>query len=87
VAVEEWAVDKLGRSEAKRQGKESVKKMEGMFDDIAKDSDQSLIMTAHGVTQLEHPCHGIVQRSRLALHLRQLVLIQPRRSPQLHCRD
>ena len=43
VAVEEWAVDKLGRSEAKRQGKESVKKMEGMFDDIAKESDQTLI--------------------------------------------
>jgi hypothetical protein len=43
VTAEEWAVDKLGRSETKRQGKEPVKKMEGMFDDIAKDSDQSLI--------------------------------------------
>ena len=43
VAVKEWAVDKLGRSAAKRQNKGSVKKMEGMFDDIARDSDQPLI--------------------------------------------
>ena len=27
----------------KRQGKEAVKKMQGMFDDIAKESDQTLI--------------------------------------------
>ena len=27
----------------KRQGKEAVKKMQGMFDDIAKESDQALI--------------------------------------------
>ena len=43
VTAKEWAVDKLGRSAAKRQDREYVKKMEGMFDDIARDSDQSLI--------------------------------------------
>ena len=43
--VKEWAVEKLGRSRSavKRQGKEAVKKMQGMFDDIAKESDQALI--------------------------------------------
>jgi hypothetical protein len=41
--VREWAVEKLGRSAEKRKGKEAVKKMEGMFDDIAKDPDQTLI--------------------------------------------
>ena len=32
--VREWAVEKLGRSAEKRKGKEAVKKMEGVFDDI-----------------------------------------------------
>ena len=41
--VKEWAVEKLGRSANKRKGKEAVKQMEGMFDNIAKDSDQALI--------------------------------------------
>ena len=41
--VREWAVEKLGRSAEKRKGKEAVKKMEGVFDDIAKDPDQTLI--------------------------------------------
>ena len=43
--VKEWAVEKLGRSRSavKRQGKEAVKKMQGMFDDIAKESDQAII--------------------------------------------
>ena len=38
--VREWAVEKLGRSAEKRKGKEAVKQMEGVFDDITKDSDQ-----------------------------------------------
>ena len=42
-SVKEWAVEKLGRSADKRKGKEAVKQMEGMFDDIAKESDQTLI--------------------------------------------
>jgi hypothetical protein len=46
VGLKEWEVEKLGRSAAKRQGKEAVKKMEGMFDDIARDSDQALITAA-----------------------------------------
>ena len=33
--VKERAVEKLGRSAVKRQDKEAVKKMQGMFDDIA----------------------------------------------------
>ena len=41
--VREWAVEKLGKSAAKREGKEAVKKMEGMFDDIAKESAQTKI--------------------------------------------
>ena len=40
--VKEWAVAKLGRSAAKREGKEAVKKMQGVFDDIARDSDQAV---------------------------------------------
>ena len=44
VGLKEWEVEKLGRSAAKRQGKGAVKKMEGMFDDIARDSDQALIL-------------------------------------------
>ena len=66
VNVKEWAVDKLGRSAAKRQGKEAVKKMEGMFDDIAKDSDQTLITAS--LNKNARPCHGVVPRGRLALH-------------------
>jgi hypothetical protein len=46
VEVKEWAVDRPGRSAAKRQGKEAVKKMEAMFDDIAKDSEQTPITAA-----------------------------------------
>jgi hypothetical protein len=65
--VKEWAVEKLGRSAVKRQGKGAVKKTQGMFDDIAKESDQTLI-TASLVTQQEQPCHGVVPRGRLALH-------------------
>ena len=42
-SVKEWAVEKLGRSADKRKGKEAVKQMEGMSDDIAKESDQTLI--------------------------------------------
>jgi hypothetical protein len=41
--VKEWAVEKLGRSAVKRQGKGAVKKMQGMFDDIAKEADQTII--------------------------------------------
>jgi hypothetical protein len=33
-------------SAVKRQGKGAVKKMQGMFDDIAKESDQALIMAS-----------------------------------------
>jgi hypothetical protein len=39
--VKEWAVEELGRSAVKRQGKGAVKLMQGMFDDIAKESDQA----------------------------------------------
>jgi hypothetical protein len=42
-SVKEWAVEKLGRSADKRKGEGAVKQMEGMFDDIAKESDQTLI--------------------------------------------
>jgi hypothetical protein len=41
--VKEWAVEKLGRSAVKRQDKGAVKKMQGMLDDTAKESDQALI--------------------------------------------
>jgi hypothetical protein len=42
-SLREWAVAKLGRSAARREGKEAVKKMEGVFEDIAFETDQMLI--------------------------------------------
>jgi hypothetical protein len=42
-SLREWAVGKLGRSAVRREGKGAVKKMEGMFEDIAFETDQVLI--------------------------------------------
>ena len=62
--VKEWAVEKLGRSRSavKRQGKEAVKKMQGMFDDIAKESDQALITAPlnKNIRATELACHEAV---------------------------
>ena len=59
--VREWAVEKLGRSADKRKGKEAVKQMEGMFDDIAKESDQTLITASlNKNTRATELCHEAV---------------------------
>jgi hypothetical protein len=43
-SLREWAVAKLRRSAARREGKEAVKKMEGgVFEDIAFETDQMII--------------------------------------------
>ena len=42
-SLREWAVAKLGRSAARREGKGAVKKMEGVFEDIAFETDQMII--------------------------------------------
>jgi hypothetical protein len=42
-SLREWAVAKLGRSAARREGKEAVKKMEGVFEDSAFETDQMII--------------------------------------------
>jgi hypothetical protein len=62
--VKEWAVAKLGRSAAKRQGKEAVKKMEGVFDDIARDSDQALITASlNSNTRATELCNEAISHS------------------------
>jgi hypothetical protein len=42
-SLREWAVAKLGRSTARREGKEAVKKMEGVFENSTFETDQVLI--------------------------------------------
>jgi hypothetical protein len=61
VKPKEWAVEKPGRSTAKRQGKGAVKKMEGMFDDIAKGPDQALITAALNMnSRATELCNGAI---------------------------
>jgi hypothetical protein len=50
-----------GRSAAKRQGKGAVKKMGGMFDDIAKDSEQALMTAALNMnSRATELCNGAI---------------------------